>query len=101
MGASTMNITTIGLDLAKNVFQVHAIDARGKVALRKQLKRNEMGRFFANLPPCVIGMEACASSHHWGRTLERERVIAFKCAAEQDILSMQGTDQRAESGGMN
>ena len=66
-----MNITTIGLDLAKNVFQVHAIDARGKVALRKQLKRNEMGRFFANLPPCVIGMEACASSHHWGRTLER------------------------------
>ena len=66
-----MNITTVGLDLAKNVFQVHAIDVRGKVVLRKQLKRNEVSRFFVNLPPCVIGMEACASSHHWGRMLER------------------------------
>jgi transposase len=66
-----MNITTVGIDLAKNVFQVHAVDARGNVALRKQLRRSEMSRFFANLPPCLIGMEACASSHHWGRTLER------------------------------
>jgi transposase len=66
-----MNITTVGIDLAKNVFQVHAVDTRGKVALRKQLKRAEMSRFFANLPPCLIGMEACGSAHYWGRTLER------------------------------
>jgi transposase len=70
MGASTVNITTVGVDLAKIVFQVHAVDARGKVVLRKQLKRDQVSRFFANLPPCLIGMEACASSHHWGRVLE-------------------------------
>ena len=66
-----MNITTVGIDLAKNVFQVHGVDARGKVVLRKQLKRDQVARFFVNLPPCLIGMEACASAHHWGRTLER------------------------------
>lgn len=66
-----MNITTVGIDLAKNVLQVHAVDARGKVVLRRQLKRTEVSAFFANLPPCLIGMEACASSHYWGRTLER------------------------------
>jgi len=66
-----MDITTVGIDLAKNVLQLHAIDGRGKVALRKQLKRTEMRRFFANLPPCLIGMEACASAHYWGRTLEQ------------------------------
>jgi len=66
-----MNITTVGIDLAKNVFQVHGIDARGKVVLRRQLRREQVVVFFVNLPPCVIGMEACASSHHWGRTLER------------------------------
>lgn len=66
-----MNITTVGIDLAKNVFQVHGVDARGKVVLRKQLKREQVARFFVNLPPCLIGMEACASAHHWGRKLER------------------------------
>jgi len=66
-----MKITTVGIDLAKNVFQVHGIDERGKVALRRQLKRHQVAPFFANLPPCVIGMEACASAHHWGRTLQR------------------------------
>jgi len=66
-----MNITTVGIDLAKNVFQVHAVDARGKVVLRKQLRRAQVAVFFANLPPCLIGMEACASAHHWGRTLQR------------------------------
>src|SRR6202165_4321718 len=71
MGASAMNITTVGIDLAKNVFQVHAVDAQGKVVLRKQLRRGQVAQFFVNLPPCLIGMEACASSHHWGRTLER------------------------------
>ena len=66
-----MKITTVGIDLAKNVFQVHGVDERGKVALRRQLKRHQVAPFFANLPPCLIGMEACASAHHWGRTLQR------------------------------
>jgi transposase len=66
-----MNITTVGIDLAKNVFQMHGVDARGKVALRRQLRREQVARFFVNLPPCLIGMEACASAHYWGRTLER------------------------------
>ena len=66
-----MDITTVGIDLAKNVFQVHAVDARGRVVLRKQLRRGQVAEFFVNLPPCLIGMEACASSHHWGRTLQR------------------------------
>jgi transposase len=64
-----MQITTVGIDLAKNVFQVHGVDGHGKVVLRKQLKRGQVVVFFANLPPCVIGMEACASAHHWGRKL--------------------------------
>jgi len=66
-----MNVTTVGIDLAKNVLQVHGADARGKAALRKQLRRDQVTAFFAKLPPCLIGMEACASAHHWGRTLER------------------------------
>lgn len=65
-----MKITTVGIDLAKNVFQVHAVDERGAVVLRKQLRRDQMTAFFANLPPCVIGMEACGSAHHWARTLK-------------------------------
>ncbi|MGJ7568735.1 IS110 family transposase [Variovorax sp. GB1R11] len=65
-----MKITTVGIDLAKNVFQVHAVDEHGKVALRKQLRRDQMTAFFVNLPPCLIGMEACGSAHHWARTLQ-------------------------------
>ena len=65
-----MKITTVGIDLAKNVFQVHAVDERGAVVLRRQLRRDQMTAFFANLPPCVIGMEACGSAHHWARTLK-------------------------------
>src|SRR5256886_15037897 len=68
-GASIMKITTVGVDLAKIVFQIHGVDERGKAVLRKQLKRTEMLSFFANLPPCLIGMEACASAHHWARKL--------------------------------
>ena len=65
-----MKITTVGIDLAKNVFQVHAVDERGAVVLRRQLRRDQMTAFFANLPLCVIGMEACGSAHHWARTLK-------------------------------
>jgi transposase len=64
-----MKITTIGIDLAKEVFQIHGIDIQGKTVLRKQLRRSEMAKYFANLEPCLIGMEACGSSHHWARKL--------------------------------
>jgi len=64
-----MNITRIGLDLAKNVLQVHGVDERGKALLRKRLKRGEVVAFFARLSPCLIGMEACGSAHHWAREL--------------------------------
>ena len=64
-----MKITTVGNDLAKNVYQVHGVDERGKAVLRKQLKRKDVVRFFANLPPCVIGMEACGGAHYWARKL--------------------------------
>ncbi len=65
-----MKVTTLGIDLAKEVFQVHGVDQHGKAVLRKQLKRAEMAKFFANLTPCLIGMEACGSAHHWARKLE-------------------------------
>lgn len=66
-----MDITTMGIDLAKNVFQVHGIDARGKAVLRKQLKRTQVVDFFVNLSPCLIGMEACGSAHFWARQLSK------------------------------
>src|SRR3954465_5723059 len=62
-------ITTIGLDIAKSVFQVHGIDAEGKVVIRRQLKRRYVLAFFQKLAPCLVGIEACASSHHWSREL--------------------------------
>ena len=65
-----MKITTIGIDLAKNVFQIHGVDEHGKVGVRKQLKRADMSNYFVNLAPCLIGMEACGSSHYWARKLE-------------------------------
>jgi transposase len=67
-----MKITTVGIDLAKNVFQVHAVDERGKAVLRKQLRRDQVAAYFVNLPPCLVGMEACASAHHWGRVLQSQ-----------------------------
>jgi len=66
-----MKITTIGLDLAKNVFQVHGIDEAGEVVVGKALRRRQMLPFFSKLEPCLVGMEACATSHHWARQLSR------------------------------
>src|SRR5256884_3102177 len=63
-------ITTIGLDIAKSVFQVHGIDAAGQVVMRRQLKRRYVLAFFQKLPACVVGIEACASSHYWSRELQ-------------------------------
>ena len=66
-----MNITTIDIDLAKNVFHVHGVNQRGQVLLKTQLKRSQVMPFFANLPQCLIGMEACGSAgHHWARKLQ-------------------------------
>ena len=66
-----MNITTIGIDLAKSVFQVHGVDERGYCVVQKRLKRKQVLVFFAQLSPCRIGMEACAGSHYWARALQK------------------------------
>src|SRR5277367_2344291 len=63
-------ITTIGLDIAKSVFQVHGVDNDGKVVIRRKLKRRYVLAFFEKLQPCLVGIEACASSHHWSRELQ-------------------------------
>jgi len=64
-----MTVAIVGLDLAKNVFQIHGIDADGHVVLRRKLRRSEVLRFFEALPACLVGMEACATAHHWARAL--------------------------------
>ena len=65
-----MKVTTVGLDLAKNVFQVHGIDSAGKVIVRRTLRRRQMMPFFGKLEPCLIGIEACGTSHFWSRELQ-------------------------------
>ena len=66
-------ITTIGLDIAKSVFEVHGVDTVGQVVIRRQLKRRYVLAFFQKLPSCLVGIEACASSHHWSRELQAGR----------------------------
>lgn len=66
-----MQVTTVGLDLAKNIFQVHGITEDGAVAFNKSLRRARLLDFFKNLEPCLIGMEACGSSHHWARQFQK------------------------------
>lgn len=63
------SISVIGLDIAKRVFQIHGIDERGAVVVRRQLRRGQVLSYFASLPPCLVGLEACATGHHWGREL--------------------------------
>lgn len=63
--------TTIGIDLAKNVFQIHSVDRSGQIAVRRQLRRSQFLAFFRGRPSCLIGVEACAGAHHWGRELQR------------------------------
>jgi transposase len=70
-GAVHMQISTIGIDLAKNVFQVHGVDAAEKPVLKKQLRRGQLLEFFSKLSPCLVGMEACATSHQWARELKK------------------------------
>ena len=72
MGKATGNlarVTRIGLDLAKTVFQVHGVDAKGEVVIARKLRRGTMLEFFGRLAPCMVAMEACGSAHHWGRQL--------------------------------
>ena len=66
-----MHTTTLGIDLAKNVFQLHGVDARGRAVLSRRVKRQQLLDTVANLPACVIGMEACGSAQHWGRAFEQ------------------------------
>ena len=90
-----MQITTIGFDIAKNVFQIHGIDAAEKVVIRKQLRRGQVLKFFAALPPCLVGMEACATAHYWARELTKlghetdspaHKVMRVKSAEQQAQL---------------
>ena len=72
MGKPILNLSTVtrvGLDLAKRVFQVHAVDAKGEIVVTRKLTRSQLISFFAELPPSVVAMEACSSAHHWGRAL--------------------------------
>jgi transposase len=64
-----MHITTIGLDLGKTIFQVHGIDAEGNVLVQRSLRRSEVINFFGKLTPCIVGIEACATAHHWAREI--------------------------------
>jgi transposase len=64
-----MQVSTIGLDLGKRVFQVHGVDSAGRVIIRRQLRRGQVIDFFEKLPPCLVGIEACATAHHWAREL--------------------------------
>src|SRR5215831_12218008 len=70
-GGAMMEVTTLGIDLAKNLFQLHGVDERGHVVLSRRVKRSQLAEAVASLPPCVIGMEACPSEHHWGRAFEQ------------------------------
>ena len=63
------SVTTVGLDLAKHVFQVHGVDASGRVVVAKAMRRNKLLEFFASLPACLVGLEASGSAHHWAREL--------------------------------
>jgi hypothetical protein len=66
-----MQVSTIGVDLAKNVFQVHGVDSSGKVVISRQLRRKQVIDFFSKMPPCLVGMEACGTAHHWAREVSK------------------------------
>ena len=96
MGTSIINlssVTTVGLDLAKHVFQVHCVDASGRVVVAKAIRRNKLLEFFASLPPCLVGLEASGSAHHWARELIAEDMTAPTISA----TPRKALDQRATS----
>jgi transposase len=91
-----MSITTIGLDIAKNVFQVHGEDSTGKIVVQKKLGRAKMLTFFSKLPPCVVALEACGTSHYWGRTLRGlgHQVKLIPAAYVKPFVKRNKTDAR-------
>jgi hypothetical protein len=85
MGKSIRNlaaVTRVGLDLAKNAFHVHGVAAKGEIVVVRKLTRGRLVRFFADLPPCMVAMEACSSAHHWARQL-----MAYRARAGADTLT--------------
>jgi transposase len=68
-GEGTLQVTTLGIDLAKRVFQLHGVDKHGKVVLHKRMSREQLLPFVANLPPCLVGLEACGGAHYWARAI--------------------------------
>jgi transposase len=96
-------VTTIGLDLAKHVFQVHGFDAEGVTVLRKQLRRAQVLAFFSRLPPCLLGLEACATAHYWARELRARRnraklgVSSGHRSHSNDEASVRGLHQGQQS----
>ena len=70
-GVVHMQVSTIGVDLAKNVFQVHGVDSAGKVVITRQLRRKQVIDFFSKIPACLVGMEACGTAHHWAREVSK------------------------------
>ncbi len=91
-----MQITTVGIDLAKNVVQIHGVDGRGNAVLKKQLRREQVVAFFANLEPCLIGMEACGSAHFWARKLQL-RGHSVKLMAPQFVKPYVKTNKNDEA----
>jgi transposase len=91
-----MNVSIIGLDIAKNVFQVHGEDAEGKVVVQKRLGRKRMIEFFSKLPPCLVALEACGTSHYWGRTLRAlgHEVRLIPAAYVRPFVKRNKTDAR-------
>ena len=97
-----MPIVTVGIDLAKNVFAVHGVDASGKPALvRPSVARDKLLELIANLPPCLIGMEACSGAHHWAREFARHghsvRLMAPKFVAPYRLLGKRGKNDAADA----
>lgn len=91
-----MNVSMIGLDISKSVFQVHGEDAAGRIIVEKRLRRSQVESFFAKLPPAVIGIEACGSAHHWGRTLRAlgHEVRLIPAAYVKPFVKRNKTDAR-------
>ena len=102
-----MQVTTIGLDIAKHVFQIHGIDAAEKVIVRKRLRRGQVLAFFKALPSCLIGMEACATAHYWARELAKldhkvrlmpvKDVKAYVKRNENDLPTLRRSAKRCDA----
>jgi transposase len=90
-------VTTIGSDIAKSVFHVHGVDAAGQVLVRRQLKRRHVLAFFQKLPPCPVGIEAFASSHHWSRELQALGHIVRLMPSLRDALRQAAEDDAADA----